>query len=279
MRKLRTCVGALLNTGISKCPIDFGKIRGVLLVPKGKKLPALLTAESLKKACHADRSERVYPIGPFVEFAKNGGEPQANANGYGGVQVTDLSARTDTFTMDKFYPEVNASLLKVMNQKYDAYYYDDKNYIYGVADGEELAGIPMSTVYPTDTSYPTSSASASLTVSLAYEDARSAMEKLDYIKADFDIRKAAVGLVEVEFGRVGNAGNAYKLYEKVGGYDVTAIYGELLADNAVVIAGTSAATYSAADETLTLTVTEGAEPKLKAPKTLLEAGIEGIEQA
>ena len=42
----------------------------------------------------------------------------------------------------------------------------------GYNDGTDLlAGIPMSSVYPTVTQYPTSSAKSAMTVSFAHEDA------------------------------------------------------------------------------------------------------------
>ena len=105
------------------------------MVEKGKKLPTSLSASSLATACHADGDSRIYGIVTFVEYAKEGGEPQASAVGYGGIGVTGVNARTDTFTMDKFYEGLNASLLKGMNKPYDVYFFDAKNFIYGINDG------------------------------------------------------------------------------------------------------------------------------------------------
>lgn len=124
MRKTRTCTGSNLNTGVSKCHLNPEKVKGAILVPRGVKLPAEFTATKAKELCHADRPERIYPILPFVEYAKNGGEPQVAANGYGPSQMTGISALTYTFTMDKFYPELNASLTKTANKAWDAYFYD-----------------------------------------------------------------------------------------------------------------------------------------------------------
>ena len=280
MRKTRTCTGANLNTGTSKCPLTPEKVKGAILVPHGTKLPADLTAEKVKELCHADRPDRIYPILPFVEYAKNGGEPQVAANGYGPSQMTGVSALTYTFTMDKFYPELNASLTKTANKAWDAYFYDEKNVLYGINDGSDiLAGIPMSTVYSTPTPHPTSSAAATMDVSFAFEDARYYFENPDFVALDFSISRNLVGLTPVDLVKVSTSGNDYKLIEKVGGYDLTPTYGELLADNASLISGgASGITYNEATETLTIATTGSAVPKLKAPSALFNAGIEGIEQ-
>lgn len=280
MRKTRNCTGSNLNTGVSKCHLDPEKVKGAILVPHGVKLPAELTATKAKELCHADRPERIYPILPFVEFAKNGGEPQVAASGYGPSQMTGISALTYTFTMDKFYPELNASLTKTANKVWDVYFYDEKNVIYGLNDGSDvLAGIPMSTVYSTPTPHPTSSAAATMDVSFAFEDARSYFENMDFVQLDFAIGRNLTGLTPVELTRVSGTGADYKLVEKIGGYDLTPTYGKLLADNAnLVTGGASGITYNEAIETLTIATTGSAVPALKAPSVLFEAGIEGIEQ-
>ena len=82
----------------------------------------------------------------------------------------------------------------------------------------------------------------------------------------------------MELVKAGDAGNEYKLLEKIGGYDLTSTYGSLLADNPELVSGATAVTYDEDKNTLTLTVDSGATPRLKSPKLLFEAGIEGIEQ-
>lgn len=279
MRAIRTCDNAKFSAGVSKCPLNMNKVKGAILVPSGTKLPANLTGEALKKLCHADVGERVFPIFTFVEYAKNGGEAQVNENGYGGAEASGVSGRTDALTLDKFYPELNASMLRCMNVKFDMYYWDEKFVLYGENDGSDtLAGFSLSTVYPTAVPHPTSSASASLIANFAFADARSSMENLDFVKLNFNPARFAVGLTQVVLVKVGDAGNAYKLVELTGGFDLTPTYGKLIAENvADVLSGATAAEYQEATATLNLTVTQGATPTLKAPKALLEAGIEGIE--
>lgn len=279
MRSIRNCRNSHLNTGVSKCFLDMGKVKGAILMPRGVKLPSGLTGEQLLTLCHAEVAARAFPITPFAEYAKNGGEPQVNTIGYSGAGVSDVSARTDALTMDKFYPELNASLLKCMNQPFDVYFWDDKNTLFGLNDGTDiLAGFPMSTVYPTAVPHPTSSAPASLIINFAFEDARSSMENLDFIALDFNPRNYAKGLTQVELVNVTDSGNDYKIIEKVGGYDLTPTFGDLISKTPSLIKGATAATYNEDSATLTITADAGAKPKLASPKELLESGVEGIEQ-
>ena len=148
MRNLRKCNTGHLNTGISKCPVDFARMKGAIIVPYGSKLPASLSVETLTKQAHAEEAERIYGIVGFCEFAQEGGEAQTGAVGYGGLQVTGYSDRADTYTLDKNYPELHASLTKCAGNKFGAYYFDEKNMLYGLNDGtDELAPFPMNTIH------------------------------------------------------------------------------------------------------------------------------------
>ena len=260
MRKLRTCQDSVLHTGVSKCPVDFGRMKGAIILPPGQKLPDNLTLESLEKMVHADRAERAYGIVTFCEYAGEGGEAQTGSVGYGGLGVTGYSDRAE--------------------KKWGAYFFDEKKFLYGLNDGTDtLAPFPMNTIHSNATPYPTSSAKSTMTVKFCHEDSRAAIENADYVKLDFDPRKATLGLVEVLLVKVGTAGNEYKLIEKVGGFDLTSTYGQLIADNANLIAGaTSAVSYDSDRETITIATTDSVVPKLKAPKLLQEAGVSGIEQ-
>lgn len=263
-----------MATGMSKCPIDWDKVEGAIAVPKGAKLPDEITAEALAQLCHADGDNRIYPIFPFVEFAKTGGDAQASANGYGPVQVTGVDARTDAFTMDKFYESLNASLLRNMNKEFDVYYWDKKKVLHGYNDGTDvLAGVPMSTIYPTSTPYGTSSGKSTMIVNFCHEDARDSQENFDYIQLDFNPKNAVVGLVEVQLVQVDGG---YKIVEKIGGYDRTEEFGAIIAEKAsTVLIGATSAEY--ANGKLTITAADG-DVKLAAPSILFENGIKGIEQ-
>lgn len=279
MRKLRTCTAAQLNTGVSKCPPEFGKMKGAIIVEAGTKLPADLTAQALEKSVHADRPERVYGIVTFTEYAKEGGEVETAANGYGGEAVTGVSSRKDTYTLDKFYPELHAALTKCYNQAWDVYFFDENNVLYGLNDGtDELAGYPMNSVYSDATPHPTSSEAATMTVTFSHADAKKAITAFDFVELDFNPQRLTLGLTPIKMEKTSDAGNDYKMYEVVGANDVTAIYGPLIADagQEVVNGTTSAVTYNADAKTLTI-VSEGAV-SLKSPAVLLEKGIKGIEQ-
>lgn len=279
MRNLRKCNTGHLNTGISKCPVDFARMKGAIIVPYGSKLPANLSVEALTKQAHADEAERIYGIVGFCEFAQEGGEAQTGAVGYGGLQVTGYSDRADTYTLDKNYPELHASLTKCAGNKFGAYYFDEKNMLYGLNDGtDELAPFPMNTIHSNATPYSTSGSKSTMTVKFCHEDSRAAIENADYIQLDFNPMRATLGLTGVKLIKVGDTGNDYKLIEAVGGYDLTSIFGPLMADNTNVISGATAIAYDTDKDVLTLTVTGSATPALKAPKLLLEAGISGIEQ-
>lgn len=279
MRNLRKCNTGHLNTGISKCPVDFARMKGAIIVPYGSKLPADLSVEALTKQAHADEAERIYGIVGFCEFAPEGGEAQTGAVGYGGLQVTGYSDRADTYTLDKNYPELHASLTKCAGNKFGAYYFDEKNMLYGLNDGtDELAPFPMNTIHSNATPYSTSGSKSTMTVKFCHEDSRAAIENADYIQLDFNPMRATLGLTGVKLIKVGDSGNDYKLIEAVGGYDLTSTFGPLMADNTNVISGATAVAYDTDKEVLTLTVTGSATPALKAPKLLLEAGISGIEQ-
>ena len=277
MRTIRNCSRGDLNTGTSKCALDLSNVIGAVLVEPGTKFPANATASSLREACHADRPNRLMPIMRFVEYSKDGGEPNVSSVGYGGNKVTSVSARTDDYTLDNYYPELAAALSKAMNKPYDVFYFDDNNVVYGLRDGEDLVGFPLTTVYPKATPHPTSSNPATLIVSFAFENARDAIEEFDFIELDFNVANSLVGLTKVELVKTATTGNKYKLLEKVGGYDLTPKYGTAIAESAsTILNGATAATYNSTDETLTITVSDGATPSLKAPSALYTAGIEGI---
>lgn len=277
MRKIRTCKGAQMNTGGSACSIDWKKVKGAIIVEPGVKLPDEITGEKLLELCHADRPGRIYPILPFLEYAKNGGEPQVNAIGYGPSEYNGLNAQTDTFTLKKFDEVLNAQLLKCANKGWDVYFWNQDNMLIGYNDGTNiLSGIPMSSIYPTVTQYPTSSAKSAMTVSFAHEDAEDSLLNFDYVQLDFNPKNFIKGLVDVRFEKI-ETENAYKIIEVIGGYDRTEEFGSLIADGATeIMDNVTSATYS--NGIITIVPKAGAAPSLKAPSVLFEKGIRGIEQ-
>lgn len=282
MRQIRTCDNAQLNTGVSRCEIPYDKLLGAIVVPYGSKLPAALTEEKLGELIHADVSERVYGIRTFVEAAKNGGEVQTSAVGYGPEQVTGISARKDTMTLDQYSIGLDAAISKAGNRKWGVYYFDCDGFLYGINDGTDvLAPFPLNNIYSDSTPFKTSSNAAQLMVTFSHENAKKSKEQADFIKLDFHPETMDVfGLTEVILVKTTDSGSAYKIIEKVGGYDVTGIYGPLIvtAGNTVLNGATSAASYNESDNTLTISATGNAKISLKAPKVLYQNDIKGIVQ-
>ena len=282
MRKLRKCGNAQFNTGITKCPPNFGKKRMAIIVPKGTKLPANLTADALEELAHSANNTRIYGVFDFVEYAKNGGEVQTSANGYGPEEITGISALKETFTLRKYAPELHASFVRAGNREWGAYFIDEDNILYGENDGTDtLAPIDMSCIYTDVTPSPTSSAAATMSVTFAYADVKKAYSNYDYVPLGFNAQNLVLGLMNVRLEKVGETGNNYKMFEVVGGYDVTDIYGPLIATagSTVVNGTTTAVTYDEATDTLTVAAGSGNTPiSLKSPSVLYDNGIKGIEQ-
>lgn len=274
MRKTRICDSAEMNTGGSACSVDWGKVKGAIIVEHGKKLPADLTPEKLAELCHADRPERIYPILTFVEYAKSGGEAQVSAVGYGPNQYNGLNAQTDTFTLARFDEMLNAELLRCANKQWDVYYWDSNKMLIGYNDGtDELAGIPMSAIYPGSTPYSTSGAKSSMTVNFAHLDAEDSQLNFDYVKLDFNPASVLKGLTEVML--VEASSGKYKVVECVGGYDRTAEFADALSTGAEqVFTGVTSASYE--NGLITITAGEG-EISVKQPSVLYTNDIKWVE--
>ncbi|MFK1874164.1 hypothetical protein ACIXIT_00445 [Bacteroides fragilis] len=84
-------------------------------------------------------------------------------------------------------------------------------------------------------------------------------------------------MVEVVLEKQGSD-SKYKILEKIGGYDRTEEFGQLIADKAVEVMGNvTSATY--ADGVITIVAKDSGVPVLKSPEVLFKNGIKGIEQA
>lgn len=270
----RTCQGASeFNSGVSKCPGQTGKVKAIILVMHGYKLPATLSADELEKACHADRPARLYPIKTVVEYEPSGGEAQTSATGYGPTKITGFSAKEDTFTLDNYDAGLKANLMLAKKAQMDAYIVDENNVIYGMSDGtDQMAGIPMAGIYPGGQDFDSSSQAANLTVTLLYQDYEKYMKNAYAIEAGFDVEGALQGLSYVDF--VSIESTKFKLIEHFGGMDVTEYYGSLLQENAEE-ALPDVTSVSYADGVITVAT---GTPVLAKPSVLQGLGITGIEQ-
>lgn len=274
MSKYRTCAGmSTFNTGNSVCPLDPGKVKAIILMTSGQKLPTDLTADVLEKLCHADRPNRIYPLKTIVEYAPSGGEAQTSAVGYGPTKITGYSPKTDTWTLESADLSIKANLAKARNAQFDAYFVDDNNVIYGIQSNDgTLAGVPMTGVYPGGQDFTSSGQNATLTVTTMFKDYEKFMKDMNVVVCDFDVVEALHGVVFVDFVKEGD-GNVYKILEHYGKLDITEYYGEALVKNkTTALPDATDVTY--ADGVLTIT----GDANLAAPSVLQEAGIVGIEQ-
>lgn len=269
----RKCPGvSTFNTGSSVCVLDPGKIKAIILTIHGHKIPTEKTAEAFEKACHADRPGRIFPIKTIVEYAPSGGEAQTSATGYGPTKITSYSAKNDVWTLQDYDASLKANIMVAKNVAFDAYFVDENNVIYGMNDGtEDLAGIPLSGVYPGGQDWDSSGTEANLTIATMFKDYEKYIKNADVRAYDFDVVDALKGLVYVDL--VSTEDKKYKLIEHFGKLDITEYYGELLQKNATT-ALPNATDVSYANGIIT--INEGTA-ELASPSVLQEAGITGIE--
>lgn len=266
-----------LNTGNSKNRIDPGKVKALILVIHGYKLPKDLTAEAIEAACHADRPSRIYPIKTIVEYAPSGGEAQTSAVGYGPTKITGYSAKNDVWTIDEYDGTLKANLMMAKGVAFDVYFVDEDNVRYGINDGTDiLAGIPLSGVYPGGQDWDSSGTEANLTIATMFKDYEKYVKSADTRVSKFDVVDALKGLVYVDLVKVGVEENKYKIVEHFGRLDVTGYYGEALSAGATKCFDGQVSAVAYADGVLTITAT--GTPALKKPSVLAENGVTGIEQ-
>lgn len=270
---IRTCGGTTaFNSGISRCPVPRGKIKGLIFVPHGVLLPTDLTVESLEKFFHADRPNRGFPVKLVDEFAPSGGEAEVTQQGYGANKITGYSARTNTFTLNRYDAGLRANVVEAKNVQFDVYQINEENIIFGERGNKgEFKGIPLSGVYVGGQEHDSSGQVANLTLNLIYTDIERYFRLEEVRQVDFEIIDTLEGLVEVDFQTVTTG--KYKLREVYGGLDVTEYYGELLAAKATTaLPGATGVTYSGGVISATGTI------KLAKPSILQTNGITGIEQ-
>ncbi len=271
---IRTCAGlANFNTGNSKCQLDPGKVKAIILTVHGYKLPTSVTAETLEAACHADRPARLFPIKTVAEFEASGGEAETSTLGYGPTKVTGYSAFSATWTVEEYDGSLKANIMRIKNTAMDAYFVDENNVVFGMSDDTDyLAGIPLSGVYPGGQDWDSSGTEANLTITTMFKDYEKYIKNADTRSYDFDVTDALSGLVYVDFV---STDGGYKVVEHYGHLDVTEYFGQLLADNSDnALPNATAVSYDSSTNVLTIT----GDTTLASPSVLQQAGIIGIEQ-
>lgn len=278
MKKYRDCGSEIFNTGSSKCPFVPDYVKAIILTPEDMVIKDDELEEKLEEMIHADRPGRIYPIGPIAEYAPSGGEAQTSKQGYGPSQITSYSELIEAWTLENYDEGLLANLMKLKNERMRALFVDKNNVVYGQHDTDTtIKGYLMSSIYPSSVQrFKTSGDNASMAVSLVYDDVEKAWMETKSLQGETDLVEKAKGLVWVDIVKVGSGGSSYKVVEHYGKYDLTTVYGSLLAKTEGVWAGVSAAQYNAADGTLSLT--SSSTPTLLSPAQLFTAGIKGIEQ-
>lgn len=278
MKKYRDCGSEIFNTGSSKCPFVPDYVKAIILTPEDMVIKDDDLEEKLEEMIHADRPGRIYPIGPIAEYAPSGGEAQTSKQGYGPSQITSYSELIEAWTLENYDEGLLANLMKLKNERMRALFVDKNNVVYGQHDTDTtIKGYLMSSIYPSSVQrFKTSGDNASMAVSLVYDDVEKAWMETKSLQGETDLVEKAKGLVWVDIVKVGSDGSSYKVVEHYGRYDLTTVYGSLLAKTEGVWAGVSAAQYNAADGTLSLT--SSSTPTLLSPAQLFTAGIKGIEQ-
>lgn len=276
----RSCYGAArFNTGNSKCVLDPGKVKAIILVPRGYELPDPLTAEALEKACHADRPNRIFPIKTVAEYAPSGGEVQTSAKGYGASKAGGCSAKNDVWTLEDYDATLKANLMAAKNVAFDGCFVDENNVFFGTDNGKGGFGcIQFSSVFPGGQDWDSSGTEAELTITTAFKDYEQYVKTAAVRVCDFNALEVLNGLTYVEFITAGSV-NEYKLVEHFGRLDITDYYKDVLTgENASkVLNGVTAMTYSDGKFKATPGA-EGGGISLKSPSVLQENGVIGIEQ-
>lgn len=275
-QEFRKCKGQdEFNTGRSKCLLNPGKIKGIVLAPRGFKFPKKATVEELEKLCHADRPYRIYPIKTVDEFAPSGGEANVTSVGYGGSAVSGYSAFTAALTLDQYDATLKTNLMRTKGMEFDAWMIDEDNVVFGTeGDKDGLGGIELSGVYPSGQDWDSSGTEASLVVNLMFKDYEKYIKTAAVKEYDFDVLDALKGLVFVDLVKVEES--KYKIIEHFGGLDVTGFYAEALKTNATTVFDGEVSAIAVDGDVLTITAT--GTPSLKKPSVLQANGISGIEQ-
>lgn len=265
------------NTGRSVQIFDPGKIKALIFVNHGYKLPETISAETLEVACHADYPNRIYPIKTIVEFAPNGGDANVQTKGYGGQKLAGYNAYSAAWTLDQSDYVLKSLVVKSKGVKFDVYFVDENNVIYGVNDGTSvLAGIPLSALVASGNDFDTSGEESSTMITTYFKDYEKYLKEADINQLDFEVIDSLNGLVPVELYNMPSQASKYKVIEKYGKLDITSYYGAALAAGASTCFDGSVTAVTYADGLLTITAT--GTPALKKPSVLQAQGVTGIEQ-
>lgn len=299
------CIADAGNTGIGACSLDFKKITGAILTPKGYTIAAADLADSatLMAKLQADtlatnKAARIYPINGFVNAEDNSSGLQKQTFGYGVEAPVRDGINNWTFQFVKGGLTL-LQKLRLFNKStaYDFLFVDDENKILGTAsaDGTGLKAIPSMYFWAHQWKANTGQAVAEYKLEFAFLP-QYVNEYVASADAGFDIATNIVGLQDVTVTGAGNTTpGTYDLMAVAGGTNLGDLY-----DTELAAAGVWVATNFATGAAITITgVTYNSTSKkfavaldtsdpdypasgfvnvnLAAPSVLAAAGIVGFE--
>lgn len=240
------CIDEAGNTGIGTCFLDFKKIIGAILTPKGFILTStnLATSASLITALQAAslatlKANRIFPIGNIVNAEDNSSGLTKQTFGYGAEAPVRDGINNWVFQ----YVEGGLSLHKKMRQfnktsAFDFLFIDDENKILGTLspDGTGLMAIPSMYFWAHQWKANTGAAVSEYKLEFAFLP-QYVNEMVAFAKADSDITSQVKGLVDVNVTSpsANVTSGSYNVVAKTAdtGFNLSEIYSAELADVAV----------------------------------------------
>lgn len=229
------CAGYAFNSGVSPCPLDPGKIKGLILYTDDNAVGVDLsnpmsTEAGLTSRFYAPRPNRLFPIGGIVNYESSGGEAQTSQVGYGASRITGYSEKQMTFTLDHYDFNLRATIANSRGSKFKVLFVDDNNVVYGLAADSGtyelgLKGVQVDDISVGGQDFATADATANLAVTLYINDYEEVLKSLSAVKLDYDVADALQGLVFVDItARQNNTNNGIlvKFVEHYSGHNISA---------------------------------------------------------
>lgn len=220
------CISDIGNTGVGACSLDFKKIVGAILTPKGYTIEAadLVDSASLLAKLQADtqaanKAARIYPVMGFVNAEDNSSGLQKQTFSYG----VEAPVRDGINNWAFQFVKGGLSLLQKLrlfnkSTAFDFLFVDDENKILGTAsaDGTGLQAIPSMYFWARQWKANTGQAIAEYTCEFAFLP-QYINEYVASVSAGFDITTNVIGLQDVKVSGVADSVS--------GSYDLTAVAG------------------------------------------------------
>lgn len=299
------CISDVGNTGVGTCSLDFKKIVGAILTPKGYVIEAADLADSatLLAKLQADtlasnKASRIYPVMGFVNAEDNSSGLQKQTFSYG----VEAPVRDGINNWAFQFVKGGLSLLQKLrlfnkSTAFDFLFVDDENKILGTmnADGTGLQAIPSMYFWARQWKANTGAAVSEYTCEFAFLP-KYVNEYVASVDAGFDLTTNVVGLQDVSLTGVADAtSGSYNVTAVSGGTNLGDLYDTELAAAGVWVAKNfttgaaitvSGVTYDSATKAFVVALSK-VDPdypatgfvsiNLAAPSVLAAAGVVGFE--